>query len=254
MGLYLLVMLTFSIPAVQEYLGQRAAKVLAEKLGTSVTIGRLKYGLLSHLTLYQVNIKDQRGVNMLTAGRISAHLDLLPLADGKISISTAQLFSARGKFYQRDSLSKPNFQFALDSLASKDTTSTSPLNLRINSLIIRHSTVSFDRYDLPRTAGILNPNHLRISDISSHIILKALTEDSLNVNIKRLSFKEQSGLTSRRAIVSVETILSLLPYTIRAASSPPPSPSPTWHACCRLSTRSRAPYHWPATSMEREKG
>lgn len=197
-------MLTFSIPAVQEYLGQRAAKVLAEKLGTSVTIGRLKYGLLSHLTLYQVNIKDQRGVNMLTAGRISAHLDLLPLADGKISISTAQLFSARGKFYQRDSLSKPNFQFALDSLASKDTTSTSPLNLRINSLIIRHSTVSFDRYDLPRTAGILNPNHLRISDISSHIILKALTEDSLNVNIKRLSFKEQSGLNIRRLSMHFE--------------------------------------------------
>lgn len=204
MGLYLLVMLTFSIPAVQEYLGQRAAKVLAEKLGTSVTIGRLKYGLLSHLTLYQVNIKDQRGVNMLTAGRISAHLDLLPLADGKISISTAQLFSARGKFYQRDSLSKPNFQFALDSLASKDTTSTSPLNLRINSLIIRHSTVSFDRYDLPRTAGILNPNHLRISDISSHIILKTISEDSLNVNIKRLSFKDQSGLNIRRLSMHFE--------------------------------------------------
>ena len=204
MGLYLLIMLTFSIPAVQEYLGQRAAKVLADKLGTSVTIGRLKYGLLSHLTLYQVNIKDQQGTDMLTAGRISAHLDLLPLADGKISISTAQLFSARGKFYQRDSLSKPNFQFALDSLASKDTTSTSPLNLRINSLIIRHSTVSFDRYDMPETASTLNPYHLKVSDISSHIILKALTEDSLNVNIKRLSFKEQSGLNIRRLSMHFE--------------------------------------------------
>lgn len=204
MGLYLLIMLTFSIPAVQEYLGQRAAKVLADKLGTSVTIGRLKYGLLSHLTLYQVNIKDQQGTDMLTAGRISAHLDLLPLTDGKISISTAQLFSARGKFYQRDSLSKPNFQFALDSLASKDTTSTSPLNLRINSLIIRHSTVSFDRYDMPETAETLNPNHLKVSDISSHIILKTLTEDSLNVNIKRLSFKEQSGLNIRRLSMHFE--------------------------------------------------
>ena len=168
LGLYLLIILTFSIPAVQEYLGERAANVLAEKLGTSVTIGRLKYGLLSHLTLYQVNIKDQQGADMLTAGRISAHLDLMPLTDGKISISTAQLFGAHAKLYQRDSLAKPNFQFVLDSLASKDTTSTSPLNLRINSLIIRHSTVSYDRKDLPQTAGVLNPNHLQISDISSH--------------------------------------------------------------------------------------
>ena len=204
LGLYLLIILTFSIPAVQEYLGQRAAKVLAKKLGTSVTIGRLKYGLLSHLTLYQVAIKDQRGANMLTAGRISAHLDLIPLADGKISISTAQLFSAHAQFYQRDSLTSPNFQFALDSLASKDTTSTSPPNLRINSLIIRHSSVSYDRYDLPQTAGILNPNHLNVSDISSHIILKALSEDSLNVNIKRMSFKEQSGLHIKRLSMHYE--------------------------------------------------
>ena len=204
LGLYLLIILTFSIPVVQEYLGQRAANVLANKLGTSVTIGRLKYGLLSHLTLYQVTIKDQRGVNMLTAGRISAHLDLLPLTEGKISISTAQLFGARAKFYQRDSLAKPNFQFALDSLVSKDTTSTNPLNLRINSLIIRHSSASYDRYDLPRTAGILNPNHLKVTDISSHIILKAFSEDSLNVNIKRLSFKEQSGMNIKRLSLHFE--------------------------------------------------
>ena len=197
-------MFTFSIPAVQEYLGERASRMLAKKLGTSVSIGRLKYGMLSHLTLYQVNIKDQSGKDMLTAGRISARLDLLPLTEGKISISTAQLFGAQARLYQQDSLSAPNFQFAIDSLASKDTTTTTPLNLRINSLIIRRSTVSYDRYDLPQTAGTLNTNHLRVSDISSHIIIKSLTEDSLNVNIKRLAFKEQSGLNVKRLSMHFE--------------------------------------------------
>ena len=204
MGLYLLVTLTFSIPAVQEYLGQRAANVLSEKLGTSVTIGRLKYGLLSHLTLYQVVIRDQRGADMLMAGRISAHLDVLPLADGKISISTAQLFGAHAMLYQRDSLSKPNYQFLLDSLASKDTTSTTQLDLRINSLIIRHSSASYNRYYLPKTAGVFNPNHVKFTDISSQIILKELSEDSLNINIKRLSFKEQSGLNVKRLSMHFE--------------------------------------------------
>ena len=204
LGLYLLIIFTFSIPSVQEYLGQRASHILAKQLGTSVSIGRLKYGLPSHLTLYQVNIKDQSGENLLTAGRISARLDLLPLSEGKISISTAQLFGARAKLYQCDSLAKPNFQFVLDSLASKDTTSTNTLNLRINSLIIRNSSVSYDRYDMPQTAGILNPNHLKVSNISSHIILKTFTEDSLNVNIKRLSFKEQSGLNIKRLSLHFE--------------------------------------------------
>ena len=198
LALYLLIIFTFSIPAIQEYMGHRAAGVLAKKLGTSVTIGRVKYGLLSHLTLYQVGIRDKQGNDMLTAGRISARIDLLPLAEGKISISTAQLFSVSASLYQRDSLSKPNFQFVLDSLASRDTTASAPLDLRINSLIIRHSSVKYDRYDLPQTAGKLNPNHLHIHDLSSHIVLKVLREDSLNVNIKRLSFKEQSGLDIKR--------------------------------------------------------
>ena len=169
-----------------------------------MTIGRLKYGLLSHLTLYQVVIRDQRGADMLMAGRISAHLDVLPLADGKISISTAQLFGAHAMLYQRDSLSKPNYQFLLDSLASKDTTSTTQLDLRINSLIIRHSSASYDRYDLPKTAGVFNPNHINFTDISSQIILKELSKDSLNINVKRLSFKEQSGLNIKRLTMHFE--------------------------------------------------
>ena len=187
-GLYLVIILTFSIPAVQEYLGRKAAGVLAEQLGTSVSIGRLDYGFLSHVTLYDVNVKDQEGLDMLKAARLSTRIDLLPLLQGKISISTAQLFSVHAKLRQKTADSKPNFQFVIDSLASKDTTSTSPLNLRINSLIMRHSSVTYDRMDAAETPGILNPRHLAVTNLSSHIILKELSEDSLDINIKRLSF------------------------------------------------------------------
>ncbi len=194
LGLYLLFMLTFKIPAVQSYFGQKAADMIAEKLGTSVSIQRIDIGIPNSVRLYNVVIRDQHSQDMLTARRISARIDLLPLIEGKVSISTAQLFGAHANLYKRDSVAEANFQFALDSLASKDTTSTSSLDLRINSLIMRNSSVSYDRYDMPETHDVLNPNHLSLSDISAHIILKKLTEDSLNVNIKRLAFKEKSGL------------------------------------------------------------
>ena len=194
LGLYLLFFVTFKIPAVQQWLGDKLAVVVAQKLGTSVTIGRADVGIPNRLTLYDVVIRDQQDKDMLTARRLSATIDLLPLTKGKVSIATGQLFGAHGMFYQRDSLSKPNFQFALDSLASKDTTSTTPLDLRFNSLIVRHSSVSFDRLDLPETPEVLNPNHLNISDINVHAIVKTLTEDSLNINLKRLALKEKSGL------------------------------------------------------------
>jgi hypothetical protein len=50
----------------------------------------------------------------------------------------------------------------------------------------------------------MNPNHLELMGISTHIILKALTVDSLNVNIKRLAFKEKSGMELKRLSLKFE--------------------------------------------------
>jgi hypothetical protein len=198
LGLYLIFILTFSIPAVQEYMGKKVADMLAAKLGTSVSIGRLDYSIPSQLTLYQVNIRDQKGRDMLFANRISARLDLLPLAEGKVSLSTAQVFSTNARLYRATADSKANYQFVLDSLASKDTTSQAPVNLRINSLIVRNARIKYDQLDAPYTPGQLNAQHLDIKDISGHLVLKVFREDSLNANIKRLSLKEQSGLNIER--------------------------------------------------------
>ena len=194
LGLYLLLVISFEIPAVQRYAGKHVAAAIADKLATKVSIGKVDFGIPNRLILNNVLIHDQQGKEMVKARRVSAKIDLLPLAEGKISIATAQLFGADVRLYQTDSVSKPNFQFVLDSLASKDTTDTKPLYLRINSLIMRHSSVSYDRYDLPETLDRFNPQHLKVSDISAHLIVKMLTEDSVNINIKRLALKEKSGL------------------------------------------------------------
>ena len=192
--LYLLFILTFQIPAVQKYLGQRAAQVIGQQLNTQVDISSLQFSIPNHITLSDVLVKDRENQDMLKAHRLSAKVDLLPLIEGRISISTAQVFGAHVALYCKDSISRPNYQFVIDALASEDTTSTSPIDLRINSLIMRNSSVSYDRHDKPETPGMLNPKHLNVYDINAHIILKRLTKDMLNTTIKRLSFKEKSGL------------------------------------------------------------
>ena len=186
------------LPFCQDIIGQRIADAIGDRLGTNVSVGRVDIGLLNRVIIDDVSILDQQNKRMLNVSRLSASIELLPLTDGKIRISSAQLFGAHANFYQKDSLSKPNFQFVLDSLASKDTTSHTPLDLRVNTFIIRHSSVSFDRQDKPKTSGLFNPQHLYVSDISAHILLKALTDDSLNLQIKRLGFKERSGITVNR--------------------------------------------------------
>ena len=197
-------MIIVSIPAVQQSLGSHVSQFLGKQLGTSVSIERVDIRFFNRLTLDHVVIRDQKGHDMLKARRLSATVDILPLINGKVSISSAQIFGTHAQLYQANAQSKPNFQFVIDSLASKDTTSTNALNLRINSLIIRHSSVTYDRWDAPQTPERLNPNHLKVTDISAHILLKVLTEDSLNVNVKRLAFREQSGLQLDRLALRYE--------------------------------------------------
>ncbi len=198
LALYLLVIGATHLPFCQDFIGKKIAQALSDKLGTYVNVGRVDIGLLNRIIIDDVSILDQQNKRMLDISRLSASIDLLPLSDGKIRISSAQLYGAHAKFYQKDSLSKPNFQFALDSLASKDTTSHTPFDLQVNTFIIRHSSVSYERQDAAKTPGLFNSQHLYVSDISAHILLKSLTDDSLNVQIKRLGFKEKSGIDVNR--------------------------------------------------------
>ena len=187
-----------NMPVAQRYIGAKIADALSGMLGTSVSIGRVDFGILNRIILDDLVILDQHQQEMLRAARMSVKMDVLPLMEGKISISSAQLFGTRVRLYRNNAKAEMNCQFLIDSLSSKDTTTHTPLDLRLNSLIIRHSNVIFDQHDKTTTEGLFNPAHLKLSDISAHINLRTLTNDSLNINVKRLSLNEHSGLSVNR--------------------------------------------------------
>lgn len=89
LGLYILVFGASRLTFVQEYMGSRMARFLSQKLGTSVSIARMDIGLLNHLTLDNLHIKDQESKDMLWCSRLSARMELLPLTEGKIVLAKA---------------------------------------------------------------------------------------------------------------------------------------------------------------------
>ena len=197
-ALNLLTAAVLRLPVVQQSVGSQVSSVLSETLGTKISIGRVDLGFMDRIIIDDVTILDQRNQPMLVITRLSAKIDIWPLTKGRISISSAQLFGAHARLWQQNAEAKPNFQFVIDSLAPKDTLSHTPLDLHINSLIIRRSSMTFDRKDVARTTGKFNPHHLHISDLSAHINLWTLTDDTLNVNVKKLSLREVSGLDINR--------------------------------------------------------
>lgn len=194
LGLYLALMAALHIPAIQRATGAAVANVLQQKLGTEVQVGRVDLGFLNRLIIDDVLIRDQSRQKMLQASRVSAKLDVWSLLkDGCIHIASAQLFGMKANLYRRTADTAPNFQFALDSLASKDDSGT-PLDLRIQSLVIRHGAVTYHQLDAPATPQKFNPRHLSLSNISTHLMLNTLTDDSLSLHVKKLALQEASGL------------------------------------------------------------
>lgn len=206
-GLYLTIVTLLHIPFIQNTIGECVGDALSAKLGTKVSIGRVDLGFVNRIIIDDSQMLDQQNKQMLTVSRISVKVNLLALANGQIEITSAQFFGLNANLYKATPEAKPNFQFVIDSLASKDTTKQqTPINLQINSLIIRNSSV---RYRLLSSASVANrfsPNDIEAQNISAHFIVNRITNDSLNVKVKRLSLNERCGFTLRRlalnAIVS----------------------------------------------------
>lgn len=180
-------------PSVQGFIGKKVAEAVSDKLGTRVKIGRVDIGFLNRLIIDNVIIYDKEQVDMLKAGRISAKFDIIDLSRGRITITSAQLFALQARLYKSTPDKQPNFQFVLDSLASKDTETKSTLDLAIKSLVIRNGHVIYDEKYVARTQ-LFTPSHINIDKISTHIMLNKLSNDSLNIYTKKFSCVEQSGM------------------------------------------------------------
>lgn len=178
-AVYAIVFIAPKIPAVQERLGKEVQKLLSDELGTTVEIGSIDIRFPNRIIIDRITILDQQNKEMLRAGRMAGTIDLLPLLQEKYSISALQLFGPRINVYHKAD-STLNCQFLIDALKSKDS-SSAPLDLHITSVIIRN--------------GVMNYDSIGVSKLSSSIALDLLTDDSVNVTIKRTTFVDRSGVT-----------------------------------------------------------
>ena len=191
--LYLLLIVLMHLPSVQTFLGKEVAEALADKFGTKVEVGKVNLGFFNRIIIDDVMMYDQQGDSLIYASRLSAKIDYMAATQGKISVSSAQIFGLRAKLYRQTAKSPANFQFVLDSLASKDTTQHKPLDLHIGSLIIRRGAIAYNQRDVAPRSGVFSPQHIRVSELSSHILLNHVTDNSIDLLLKKLSFKDESG-------------------------------------------------------------
>ena len=211
LGIHIGLLVFLNLSVVQEKLSSIASKELGNLLQTEVSIGHVDVGLLNRIILEDVLMEDRQGQEMLKVARLSARYEVLPLLEGRFSISSVQLFGFTFHLNRENPDALPNYQFVLDALAPKDTLKKETnLDLRINSVLIRRGKIKYDVLSEPETPGKFNASHIDMENLAATISLKALKKDSLNAAIKRLNFTEQSGFALKNFLFKVEANNKLL--------------------------------------------
>ncbi len=230
--LYLGIVLLISLPFVQGWIGGQIADVLSEKLGhTRVEVGRVQLGLTGRLIIDDIKIWDQQNKEMISVARTGAKVSILPLIKNKdIHINNAILFGAHASFYQATPESDINLQFLIDAFKSDEEKKPLP-NISVGSLLVRHTSVSFDKLWEPETPGVFNKNHVKIQELSISAQLDHLNDDSLSVSIRKFSCQEQSGFLVKHLEAKIKKkydILNIGSFILNTANSDITIPSMTF--------------------------
>lgn len=183
-----------------------ASNELKKILHTDVSIGRVNFTPFSRIVLENLYLQDQQGDSLFTANHVSAALDILPLFDGKLSFSSIRLLGLDVRLAKETPQSPLNLKFVIDAFASKDTVKKEKklIDLCFNSVAIRRSKFSYHVKNAPQTPGKFNAKHVDIENISAKISLKAISKDSIDAQIERLSLDEASGVHLNKLALDIK--------------------------------------------------
>lgn len=201
---YAMPALLLRIPYIQQKVATVVTTELSDRLGVPVNIGKVNIKWINRLVLEDLYLADQQGETLFDANHVSASFEILPLLKGKIVFSTVRLFGFSVNLNKKTPDDKLNLQFVLDAFANKDTVKKeSNIDLRFNSILIRRGNFRYDIQNAAYTPGKFNLKHVSIKNLSATISMKAFNKDSLNANIKKMSFDEVSGFSLNKLSVNI---------------------------------------------------
>ncbi|RZK77665.1 MAG: AsmA family protein, partial [Pedobacter sp.] len=132
--LVVLVAVSLNIPAVQNFVKDKAITYLKKKTKTEVQLESIKIALPKDVVLNGFYIEDLKGDTLLYAKRLAVDISLLKLLSNKVEINNISLEKIRANVTRIDPDSTFNFSFLVDAFVSEqkkpdekveqDTTST----------------------------------------------------------------------------------------------------------------------------------
>lgn len=195
-GLPALLYIALSLPPVQEKVRKIANDELSTLMDTRVEISDVSIRPFYRIVLSDVTIADDYGREALRVGRLGAGVEIgASLFNRRLIVSYVELIDADGRLYKPTPEMPLNIAGIIAALSPKDKTKPpTRFDLSIDNIVIRHLSFSYDILSDSTDTGRFNPRHIHISDFKADVMLPAIKNDDFTIDVRRLTFKEQSGL------------------------------------------------------------
>lgn len=195
--LFTLIYASLSIPAVQDYIKNEVKKELGDFLGSDIEIESLYIIPINEVIIKGAIIKDLDGKECLRIERLGGGINIWRLiVSRKIEITYVELLDFTADIYQKSEHTPLNIDFIIKAFSSENKERT-PIrfDLKIYNIVIRGGNVKFDRQwkELNEDRSF-DASHIDIENLCADIMLPRLSQENSDIDLRRLSFTEKSGL------------------------------------------------------------
>lgn len=186
--------LLLDIPAVQNFVVQKAVRMVSRKLETTVSIDRVDIGLFSKVRVKGFYVEDYQRDTLLYVGRLDAFVTGLGIFGGGLSFSRGEIADA--KLYLREMPDgEMNIKQIVSRISDPDKPKKGNFRLSLKKASIENMDLCLERLDRRNPEFGIDFSHMHLYGITARVDDFTIDGQSIYTTIDAMSARERSGFT-----------------------------------------------------------
>ena len=189
--------LLLDIPAVQNYVVQKAVRIVSKTLETTVSIDRVDIGLFSKVKIKGFYVEDYQRDTLLYVGKIDAYITGLGIFGGGVVFSRGEISGA--KLYLRETPEgEMNIKQIVNRISDPDKPRKGNFRLSLRKASIEGMDLCLERLTRRDPEFGIDFGHMHLYGITAHISDFTIDGQSIYTTIEAMSARERSGFVLDR--------------------------------------------------------
>ncbi len=183
-----------SLTPIQNKIRDIAAEELSSLLGAEVGVGKIVIHPFNRLSISEVTLSSGTD-SIASVDNVSAGFELFRfLRTGELVIDYALVEGASFRIFREEPGAELNISPILERLKSDRPTKEKAFDLRINTVLLRNSSLTYDVLSVERKKdGLFDPAHISVRDFEINAYIPRISNSRYTVELDHLSFEEQCG-------------------------------------------------------------